>query len=200
MWNNDKMRLVAGVFCEQGWFGAISEPFCGLGWPQLCWHGLPHQRAGPWQWEWWWFLKLEVGHWNIYQSVAVRSRHVGDHPCRGLGGVQAISLARSQPGLVIFLLKSIFTQISKWQFELRCSPQGTDGWVSPPEDLLVRGKIHLDNKYMFIDINNDNVVDWQGWAYNVWNITNSEAAVYTFQLDGERTLLKFWSKFNFFWT
>ena len=50
---------------------------------------------------------------------------------------------------------------------------------------------------MFIDINNDNVVDWQGWAYNVWNITNSEAAVYTFQLDGERTLLKFWSKFNF---
>ena len=32
----------------------------------------------------------------------------------------------------------------------------------------------------------------------MWNITNSEAAVYTFQLDGERTLLKFWSKFNFF--
>jgi len=40
--------------------------------------------------------------------------------------------------------------------------QGTDGWLSPPAELAVRG-----------------------WAYNVWNITNSEAAVYTFQLDGE---------------
>jgi len=42
--------------------------------------------------------------------------------------------------------------------------QGTNGWVSPPAELAVRG-----------------------WAYNVWNITNSEAAVYTFQLDGEST-------------
>merc|ERR1712181_25258 len=40
--------------------------------------------------------------------------------------------------------------------------QGTDGWVSPPAELAVRG-----------------------WAYNVWNITNSEAAVYTFQLYGD---------------
>merc|ERR1711962_1612326 len=40
--------------------------------------------------------------------------------------------------------------------------QGTNGWVSPPEQLAVRG-----------------------WAYNVWNVTNSEDAVYTFQLEGE---------------
>jgi len=41
--------------------------------------------------------------------------------------------------------------------------QGTNGWISAPADLSVRG-----------------------WAYNVWNITNSEAAVYTFQLDGDK--------------
>ena len=53
--------------------------------------------------------------------------------------------------------------------------QGTGGWVSPPTELAVRGEMTFED---------DGNLS-QGWAYNVWNITNSEAAVYTFNLDGK---------------
>ena len=33
-----------------------------------------------------------------------------------------------------------------------------------------------------------------GWAYNVWNVTNSEDAVYTFQLEGEGEIILFLMK------
>ena len=47
-----------------------------------------------------------------------------------------------------------------------------------------KGEIIFDDESLV----NDDGDDSQGWAYNVWNITNSEAAVYTFNLDGERML------------
>ena len=47
-----------------------------------------------------------------------------------------------------------------------------------------KGEIIFDDESLV----NDDGDDSQGWAYNVWNITNSEAAVYTFNLDGERIL------------
>ena len=43
--------------------------------------------------------------------------------------------------------------------------------------------------HLVIDIDDADGDDLQGWAYNVWNITNSEAAVYMFQLDGEKEIL-----------
>ena len=39
---------------------------------------------------------------------------------------------------------------------------GTEGWQTAPQELGVRG-----------------------WAYNVWNITNTQEANYVFELEGE---------------
>ena len=57
------------------------------------------------------------------------------------------------------------------------------------QSLLCEVKNKKETSFFYDEslVNNDGGLS-QGWAYNVWNITNSEAAIYTFNLDGERIL------------